>query len=105
MNAEPLSEPSRLLPAEAAQILKDRKKITIMTGAGISAASGIPTFRGQDGFWKSKKKYAGENDPKQIATSKFFYNNPEAAWEWDYDFMRTIKGCQPNAGHIAIREF
>jgi len=39
-------------PEEAGKVLLDKKKILILTGAGISAASGIPTFRGQDGFWK-----------------------------------------------------
>ena len=40
-----------------------RKSFMVMTGAGVSAASGIPTFRGQDGFWKEAKRYAGESDP------------------------------------------
>lgn len=42
-----------------------------MTGAGVSAASGIPTFRGQDGFWK-KQSYAGIEDPTVILTKEFF---------------------------------
>ena len=42
-------------PQEAAKQLVGKKKICILTGAGISAASGIPTFRGQDGFWKKRK--------------------------------------------------
>ena len=40
---------------QCGQLLKGKKKICILTGAGISAASGIPTFRGQDGFWKKRK--------------------------------------------------
>ena len=50
-------------PKKAGQVLKGKKKICILTGAGISAASGIPTFRGQDGFWKKRKQYANEEDP------------------------------------------
>ena len=105
VNAEPQCEPSRLLPAEAAQILKDRKKITIMTGAGISAASGIPTFRGQDGFWKDAKHYAGETKPEQICTTEFFRQNPMAVWEWHYDFIKLVSTKSVNAGHTAIAKF
>ena len=50
--AEPGFEPNHADAQKVAEMLKDRKKILILTGAGISAASGIPTFRGEDGFWK-----------------------------------------------------
>jgi NAD-dependent SIR2 family protein deacetylase len=48
-------------PKEAAKYLAGKKNILILTGAGISAASGIPTFRGDNGFWK--KSYGDETDP------------------------------------------
>ena len=82
-----------------------KKKICILTGAGISAASGIPTFRGQDGFWKEKKRYADEDDPMKVLTMKFFREHAWAVWEWHYDFERNFSEKQANAGHAAILEF
>lgn len=90
---------------DAAVHMVGKKKIFILTGAGISAASGIPTFRGQDGFWKQKKQYAGEGDPKEVLTKSFFEKHPEANWEWHYDFIKLSKDCKTNKGHKAIREF
>lgn len=55
---------------EAAMYLKDCKNICILTGAGLSAASGIPTFRGAEGFWK--KSYAGVSNPEELLTTTFF---------------------------------
>ena len=76
-----------------------------MTGAGINAASGIPTFRGQDGFWKDAKHYAGETKPEQICTTEFFRQNPMAVWEWHYDFIKLVSTKSVNAGHTAIAKF
>jgi NAD-dependent SIR2 family protein deacetylase len=59
---------------EAAKFLVGKKHIMLVTGAGISAASGIPTFRGDNGFWS--KSYGGETDPTQILTERFFGRNP-----------------------------
>ena len=80
-----------------------KKKVTILTGGGISVASGVPTFRQQDGFWRQKKQYEGEGEPKKIVSDKFHKNTPWAAWQWSYDFMKAIDGCEPNDGHKAIR--
>jgi len=77
----------------------------VMTGAGVSAASGIPTFRGQDGFWKQRKTYGGVEDPQEVLTKTFFGKNPAAVWEWHYDFFELQASCKPNDGHSAILEF
>ena len=92
---------------EAAKYLKGKKKVAILTGAGISAASGIPTFRGQDGFWKDAKQYAGEKDPMSVLTLEFFGKHPEANWEWHYDFLKLMKDkdVTVNNGHIAVNDF
>ena len=82
--------------------MRDCKKIIILTGAGVSAASGIPTFRGQDGFWKKRKKYGDCENPEQILTKTFFSEKPEAVWEWHYDFYELQEKCKVNAGHTAI---
>jgi NAD-dependent deacetylase len=51
-----------------------KKNIMIITGAGLSAASGIATFRGDNGFWS--RSYGGVTDPTEILTNKFFHHNP-----------------------------
>lgn len=59
---------------QASEFLSGKKKIMILTGAGLSAASGIPTFRGDNGFWK--REYAGVGNPQEILTKSFFKKNP-----------------------------
>lgn len=61
-----------------------KKKIVLLTGAGLSAASGIPTFRGDNGFWS--KSYGEETDPTKILTQSYFHQNPKLNWQWHYDF-------------------
>ena len=75
----------------------------ILTGAGLSAASGVPTFRGSGGFWT--KTYDGVENPMDILTTRFFESNPRAFWEWHFDFEDLIENKQPNAGHYAIQEY
>ena len=77
--------------------IRDAKKIVFVTGAGISQESGIPTFRGKDGYWR---KY----DPMQLATIDAFYENPKLVWEWYEDRRKNILVAQPNKGHLAIAE-
>ena len=63
-------KPKLTTPKEAAQYMVGKKNVVILTGAGLSAASGIPTFRGDNGFWK--QSYGGITDPMEILTYKFF---------------------------------
>ncbi len=77
--------------------IKNIKKIAFVTGAGISQESGIPTFRGKDGFWRNY-------DPMKLATIDAFYDNPKLVWEWYNDRRRNIFAAQPNLGHKAISE-
>jgi len=73
------------------------KKIVVLTGAGISAESGVPTFRGEDGLWR---RYRAE----ELATPAAFEADPKLVWEW-YDWRRGIIGkAEPNPGHRAIAE-
>ncbi len=67
----------------------------ILTGAGISAESGIPTFRGAGGLWKTYR-------PEELATAEAFEARPEVVWEW-YEWRRDIiRKAQANPGHQAI---
>ena len=79
----------------AANALKTCHTILVLTGAGISQESGVPTFRGKDGLWK---KFRAE----QMATPEAFAKDPQLVWEW-YDWRRRlIKPLKPNAGHNAL---
>jgi NAD-dependent deacetylase len=72
--------------------------VTILTGAGVSAASGVPTFRGPDGLWRNFK-------PEDLATASAFQRDPRLVWEWYAWRRQTIAGCQPNAAHHVIAEW
>lgn len=81
----------------AADLLAQATSITVMTGAGISAESGVPTFRGTGGYWRGR-------DPMSLATPDAFADDPELVWSW-YDSRRaTLSACVPNAGHRALVE-
>jgi NAD-dependent deacetylase len=86
------------IPAELLSALRSAERVTVMTGAGISAESGVPTFRdAQTGLWA---KY----DPQELATPAAFRRNPKLVWEW-YAWRRELIGAtQPNAGHQALAQ-
>ncbi|HEU0209100.1 MAG TPA: NAD-dependent deacylase [Candidatus Udaeobacter sp.] len=67
----------------------------VITGAGISAESGIPTFRGKDGYWRNL-------DPAKLATPEAFERDPELVWEWYRERRQRIRDAQPNAAHEAV---
>ena len=69
--------------------------VVVLTGAGISAASGVPTFRGKDGLWN-------KFNPEELANVNAFLKNPQLVWEW-YQWRRNlIKNVKPNLGHYAL---
>ena len=71
--------------------------VVVLTGAGMSAPSGVPTFRGKDGLWN---KY----NPRDLANEAAFRSQPDLVWEW-YSWRRElINGISPNAGHRALAE-
>lgn len=78
--------------------LKEAETLMFFTGAGISAESGIATFRGKDGLWNKLK-------PEELASFDAFMKNPDMVWEW-YQYRRNIvESTEPNPGHYAIAEF
>jgi len=70
-------------------------RVLVITGAGVSAESGIPTFRGKDGYWRNL-------DPIKLATPEAFARDPELVWQWYRERRRQISDAQPNAAHEAI---
>jgi NAD-dependent deacetylase len=77
--------------------LAQAQSVTILTGAGISADSGVPTFRGTDGLWRN---YRAED----LATPEAFERDPRLVWEW-YNWRRElIAAKQPNPAHAALVE-
>ena len=73
-------------------------RITVLTGAGVSAASGVPTFRGADGLWKNFR-------PEALATAEAFGRDPSLVWEW-YAWRRfRIATCEPNAAHRVLADW
>jgi NAD-dependent deacetylase len=78
-------------------VLRRARHVAAFTGAGISAESGVPTFRGADGIWKKMR-------PEELASMEGFLANPSLVWEW-YQHRRTIiEQVAPNAGHRALVE-
>jgi NAD-dependent deacetylase len=78
--------------------LENADSIVFFTGAGISAESGIATFRGENGIWNKFK-------PEELANFDAFLRNPDMVWEW-YQYRRSIvHSASPNPGHTAIADF
>ena len=72
-------------------------KVVALTGAGISAESGVPTFRGSSGLWKQYR-------PEELATPEAFSDNPRLVWEWYLWRRQLIAQADPNPGHYALVE-
>src|SRR5687768_2192200 len=79
--------------------IRAARRIAVLTGAGMSAESGVPTFRdAQTGLW-------AQFEPQQLATEDAFRANPKMVWDW-YAFRRDmIAKVEPNAGHRALADF
>jgi len=78
--------------------LRPDARITVLTGAGVSAASGVPTFRGADGLWKNFR-------PEVLATAEAFGRDPKLVWEW-YAWRRCrIAECEPNTAHRVLADW
>ncbi len=84
--------------AQAAEKVAQSERLIVLTGAGVSKESGIPTFRDAlDGLWA---KY----DPTELATPSAFARNPKLVWDW-YAYRRDmVEQCQPNPAHFALAQ-
>lgn len=81
----------------ARQWIVSAQRVAVLTGAGISAESGIPTFRGAGGLWRNYR-------PEDLATPEAFARDPKTVWEW-YDWRRGLSAqARPNLGHFALAQ-
>ena len=77
--------------------LQQGQQVVALTGAGISAASGAPTFRGQDGLWRQYRAV-------DLATPQAFQRDPQKVWEFYHWRRRLLQPLQPNPAHLALAE-
>lgn len=84
------------IPEDLLSALSSAERVVVLTGAGISAESGVPTFReAQTGLW-------AQYDPRELATPQAFARNPRLVWEW-YEWRRKlIQQAKPNLAHYAL---
>jgi len=89
------------MPADTEDLvsrLRAARTVVVVTGAGVSAASGVPTFRGDDGLWRNFRA-------EDLATPEAFARDPRLVWEW-YDWRRgLIAKCEPNAAHHVLAKW
>ena len=96
--AKPLDDYVTAIPEDLTRLLRTARRVVALTGAGISAESGVPTFRdAQTGLWAQYKA-------EDLATPEAFERDPKLVWEW-YAWRRTrVQSVMPNAGHLALVE-
>jgi len=84
---------------QARQWVRQARHIAVLTGAGVSAESGVPTFRdAQSGLWANFR-------PEELATPEAFNADPQRVWDWYAARREQLAAVQPNAGHVALAEF
>jgi len=84
-------------PGDLEAFLSGAKSICVLTGAGVSQESGVPTFRGADGLWRKFR-------PEDLATPEAFARDPLLVWEWYAWRRELIQRAQPNAAHLALAD-
>ena len=83
---------------QAAELLRTARRVVVMTGAGISAESGIPTFRdAQTGHWARFK-------PEDLASPEAYWRDPVTVWDWYAGRYRDVMAATPNRGHELLTE-
>ncbi len=86
-----------MFPETMLESVRSAQRVAVLTGAGISAESGVPTFRGEEGLWKQYR-------PEDLANVDAFLRNPQLVWEWYAWRRKLIQEVCPNQGHIALVE-
>ena len=83
------------MSSRVAELISDGCRTVVLTGAGVSAESGVPTFRGDDGLWKGFRA-------EELATPAAMRRDPARVWEWYAWRRQVIAGCEPNRAHRAL---
>jgi len=95
----PMREQARLAIQAAHEAVAAAGKIVVLSGAGMSSESGIPTFRdAQTGLW-------ARFDPMQLASAEGFRSDPRLVWDWYAERRAGVRAAVPNAGHLALARF
>lgn len=79
------------------EALRGAGRVFVLTGAGISAESGLPTFRGAGGYWRERRF-------EELASPEGFARDPRLVWEWYNERIAAYADARPNAGHLALAE-
>jgi len=82
----------------AKQWLNQAGFVTVLTGAGVSAESGVPTYRDSGGLWQGR-------NPLELASPEAFHRDPKGVWAWYNERRRQLRQVRPNPGHYALAEF
>lgn len=77
--------------------LKHANRVSVLTGAGISAESGVPTFRDKGGIWEKFR-------PEQLANFEAFMSDPDFVWSWYQHRREIMRDVKPNSGHLALAQ-
>ncbi|MDZ7371750.1 MAG: NAD-dependent deacylase [candidate division KSB1 bacterium] len=83
------------IPKELLRLFSKVERVAVLTGAGISAESGVPTFRGADGLWSKLNQ-------RELASMDAFLQNPQRVWEWYQQRKKIMRDVQPNTAHLAL---
>ena len=87
------------LPAELAEAVRSARRVVVLSGAGISAESGVPTFRdAQTGLWE-------RFSPEELASQDAWWADPALVWSWYQWRARMVRACAPNPGHRAVGQW
>jgi len=81
--------------AKARAALQKADRVAVLTGAGVSAESGVPTFRGEEGLWRTYR-------PEELATPQAYVRDPELVWAWYAMRFHKVAEVEPNAAHLAL---
>jgi len=77
--------------------LRGARSTFVLTGAGMSAESGLPTFRGAGGYWRQRRF-------EDLASPQGFARDPQLVWQWYNERLAAYAGAQPNEGHVALAQ-